>query len=250
MRHRRRLGSPALVAAQAERPLLAVPDALAAARSGPVLMFACDRTGILTFLDGGLLAELCDLPGSLIGRSLFTVLKEYPEVGKLGARLLDGERLEFASVAHGPYQLEVWGIPVRTPSGEPDGATGIIVDISSRVAAEQAVLDAARREMALIEHASDVILVIDPDGLVRSANPAAHRLLKRAAWSDGETLRFESLVHPEDHDRVRRYFAGAVEQEGSTAPIEYRIGHADGSWRTVESIAANMVHDPAVTDSS
>ena len=188
---------------------------------------------------------MCALPGTLQGRSLFEVLQAYPELSELAGRLLGGERLEFVSVAHAPYQLEVWGVPVRTPAGEPAGAAGIVVDISARVAAERAVLDAARREMALVEHASDVILVVDVDGVVRSVNPAAHRLL-RHAWTSGETLRLESVVHPEDHDRVRRHFAGAIGREGSTAPIEYRIGHFDGSWRTVESIVNNMVGDPAV----
>ena len=96
-----------------------------------------------------------------------------------------------------------------------------------------------------MEHAADVIFVMTQDGLLLSANPAAHRLLG-SAWSDGEALHIEALVHPQDHDRVRRHFAEAAEHEGSTPPIEYRIAHADGTWRTVESIANNMIDDPAV----
>ena len=101
--------SPALTPEQAGEPLIRVIDSIAAARSGPVLLFTCDRDGILTFLDGGLSAELCEVPGALVGRSLFSVLEDYPELGDLARRLLGGERLEFASVAHPPYHLEVWG---------------------------------------------------------------------------------------------------------------------------------------------
>ncbi len=104
---------------------------------------------------------------------------------------------------------------------------------------------AARRETALVEHAADVILVMTQDGLLLSGNPAARRLLG-SAWSDGEALHIQALVHPQDHDRVRRHFAEAAEHQGSTPPIEYRIAHADGTWRTVESIANNMIDDPAV----
>ena len=104
---------------------------------------------------------------------------------------------------------------------------------------------AARRETALVEHVADVILVMTQDGLLLSANPAARRLLG-SAWSDGEALHIQALVHPQDHDRVRRHFAEAAEHQGSTPPIEYRIAHADGTWRTVESIANNMIDDPAV----
>jgi PAS domain S-box-containing protein len=65
---------------------------------------------------------------------------------------------------------------------------------------------AARRETALVEHVADVILVMTQDGLLLSANPAARRLLG-SAWSDGEALHIQALVHPQDHDRVRRHFA-------------------------------------------
>ena len=237
--------SPALTPEQAGEPLIRVIDSIAAARSGPVLLFTCDRDGILTFLDGGLSAELCEVPGALVGRSLFSVLEDYPELGDLARRLLGGERLEFASVAHPPYHLEVWGAPLRRASGASDGAAGIIVDISARVAAERSVLDGARREKALLENAADVILVIAPDSVVLYGNPAAHRLLGRG-WSDGGTLRLESLVHPEDHERVRRHFAETSDHPGSAPGIEYRIAHSDGTWRTVESIANNMTGDPAV----
>ena len=245
MGHRRGSDSPAFAAGRPEKPFIRVLDSIAAARSGPVLLFACDRDGILTFLDGGLLPELVELPASLLGHSLFSILEAYPELLELGRRLLGGERLEFASIALAQHHLELWAVPLRTESGEPDGAAGIIIDISARVAAERSLLDAARREMALVEHASDVIFVMARDGLLLSANPAAHRLLGHA-WSDGETLRLESLVHPEDHDRVRRHFAEAAEHQGSTPPIEYRIAHTDGTWRTVQSIANNMIDDPAV----
>ncbi len=245
MGHRESSDLTAVGADRVARAMTSVLGSTAAVRAGPVLVFACDRDGILTFLDGGLLPELCELPGVLLGRSLSTVLEDYPELVDLGRRLLGGERLEFASIALAGRQMEAWGVPLRTASGEPDGAAGILVDISARVAAERSLLGAARRETALVEHASDAIFVMTPDGRLRSANPAAHRLLGQA-WSDGEVLHLEFLVHPEDHDRVRRHFTEAAVHRGSTLPIEYRIAHADGSWRTVESVTDNMIDDPAV----
>ncbi len=245
MSHREGSGSPGLETGRGDRPTTSALDSLAAARSGPVLLFACDRDGIVTFLDGGLLAELCEQPASFVGRSLFSLLEECPGLVDLARRLLGGERLESASIDVAGLHLEVWGVGLRTASGESDGAAGVLVDISARVAAEQSVLGSARRETALVQHASDVILVVSPGGLLLSANPAAQGLLGET-WSGGKALRFESLVHPEDRDRARRHFAEAAETPGGTPPVEYRIAHADGTWRTVESIADNMVDDPAV----
>ena len=237
--------APGFKTERLDNPMLRALEPLAAARAGPVLLFACDREGVLTFLDGGLLAELSEEPGSLLGRSLADILADYPDMAALARRLLGGERLEFASVSLPRHHLEVWGVPLHGELGEPDGAAGIILDSSARVAAERSVLDGARREMALVEHASDVIVFMTRDGLLLSTNPAGRRLFG-PGWSEGEALQLETLVHPEDRVRVRRHFAQAAQDPGSSAPIEHRILDPDGNWRTVESIANNMVADPAV----
>jgi len=215
------------------------------ARAGPVLLFACDRDGIFTLLDGGLLAEFGPLPGVVVGSSLFTVYKDYPEFLELGRRVLEGEQLKCVPVGLRGHHLEAWSVPLRTAQGELDGAAGIIVDVSARVAAEQLLFDAARRETALVEHASDVIVVMARDGTLLYANPAAGRLLGDA-WNEGGVLKIPSLIHPDDLDRVERHFAESAGRAGAAKPIEFRIAHADGSWRTVESIGNNMLDDPAV----
>ena len=215
------------------------------ARAGPVLLFAYDRDGIVTLLDGGLLAEFGQLPGVFVGRSFFSVYEDYPEFLELGRRLLDGEQLKCVPVPLQGHDLEVWGVPLLTARAEPDGAAGIIVDVSARVAAERQVLGATRRQTALVEHASDVIIVMAKDGALLYANPAARRLLGEQS-REGDLLDVPSLIHPDDRDRVQRHFSEAATHPGSAPAIEYRIAHADGTWRTVESIGNNMIDDPAV----
>jgi len=238
-------GAPESKAERFDRPMLRALEATVAARSGPVLLFACDRDGVLTFLEGGLASELCEAPGSLLGRNLADILEEHAELAAVARRLLAGERIEFASVPLKHYYLEVWGVPRNGELGAFEGAAGIVLDISARVAAERGLLQGARREVALVEHASDVIVFMTREGLLLSANPAAHRLFGHK-WSQGEVLRLETLVHPEDRERFRRHFEQAAEHHGSTAPIEFRIADEYGTWRTVESTANNMVDDPAV----
>jgi diguanylate cyclase (GGDEF)-like protein/PAS domain S-box-containing protein len=237
--------APGFQADRSDKPVVRALEPIAAARSGPVLLFACDSEGVLTFLDGGLLPELCEAPGSLLGRSLSEVLAGQRDMADLARRLVGGERLEFASVASKRHHLEVWGAPLHSELGEPAGAAGMIIDITGRVAAERSLLEAARREMALVEHTSDAVVFLARDGLLLSANPAAHRLLG-PGWTEGEALRLETLVHPEDRERLRRHLARAGEGPGSSAPVEYRVADRDGTWRTVESIANNFADDPAV----
>ena len=117
--------------------------------------------------------------------------------------------------------------------------------VSARVAAERLVLDATRRQAALVEHASDVIIVMTRDEVLLFANPAS-RSLFGDAWDEGQLLELQSFVHPGDRDRVQRHFVEAAEHPGSGPSIEFRVAHTDGSWRTVEAIGNNMIEDQAV----
>ena len=227
------------------------------ARSGPVLLFGFDRDGMLTLLDGGLLAEFGQCRASSSGEASSACSRTIRSSSSSADRVLDGEELKGVPVALGDNQplqdrqlvqdhdLEAWGVPLRTARGEPDGAAGIIVEVTARVAAERLVLDGRRRQAALVEHASDVIIVMAQDGAIAYANPAGHQLFG-GAWREGDQLQVLSLVHPDDRERVQHHFAEAAEHPGSAAPVEYRIAHADGSWRIVESIGNNMIDDPSV----
>jgi diguanylate cyclase (GGDEF)-like protein/PAS domain S-box-containing protein len=214
-------------------------------RSGPILLFACDAAGTILQMDGGLLTQFQRRSDSLIGKNLMHVFREYPLVLAVAARVLSGEQIRRAQFPLGAYNLETWATPLRTVDGKVSGFAGIVVDASARVAAEAAVLEAARRQAALVEHASDMILVITPDGIVHYANPAVQRVLGHA-WRSGDVLDILTLVHPEDRDRCRQSIRHALESPGTKEPIEYRMQHADGSYRFVQSIVNNLLDDPAV----
>jgi PAS domain S-box-containing protein len=92
----------------------------------------------------------------------------------------------------------------------------------------------------LVEHTSEIVSVLAPDGVTVYSSPAAERVLGRAPSELVGSQAFD-LVHPDDLDRVRAAFAEMLQTPGFSPPIEYRIGHADGSWRTVESVGRS--HD-------
>jgi signal transduction histidine kinase len=51
---------------------------------------------------------------------------------------------------------------------------------------------------------------------------------------------------PEDAARGRAILAQLRGNPGSQLPGEFRLKHRDGSWRIVEGVATNLLHDPAV----
>ncbi|MFN8515350.1 MAG: EAL domain-containing protein [Chloroflexia bacterium] len=111
--------------------------------------------------------------------------------------------------------------------------------------AERATRDGQQRFQALVQHASDVIVVLDSDGIVRYQSPAIEKVLGyRPDYRLGEG--FAALVHPEDAALMYRALAATREEAGSASPIEVRLQHRDGLWRTTEIVASNRLADPTV----
>ena len=98
---------------------------------------------------------------------------------------------------------------------------------------------------SLVEHSADPISILGPDGRILYSNPSAAQLLGYARAELAEAVGFD-LVHPDDLPRIRRVFSQALESDAAGIREVYRLRHKDGSWRTVESVVSNLLHDPTV----
>ncbi len=89
----------------------------------------------------------------------------------------------------------------------------------------------------LIEHASDVVYVVDPDGHFRYASPASERIFgfSRSAVGDRSLLDF---LHADDVERARAAITAAA--SGTRSTVELRARHASGTWLTIEAVAAQL----------
>jgi diguanylate cyclase (GGDEF)-like protein/PAS domain S-box-containing protein len=92
------------------------------------------------------------------------------------------------------------------------------------------------------------VLLVDGDGILRYAGPAAERLLGFELSGDlAGDARLVDAIHPDDYglvvERLHATFAGA----GAVEPVEIRVRAADGAWRWLEIRATNLTHDPDVS---
>ena len=111
--------------------------------------------------------------------------------------------------------------------------------------AHDALRASEERFRALSEHASDLVGILDADGTYRYASPSHRRILGYApAEVQGRTI-FE-LMHPDDVPHTQAAFAALLQSPGAMEAAEFRMRHADGSWRMLEGIGTNRLHDPAV----
>jgi diguanylate cyclase (GGDEF)-like protein/PAS domain S-box-containing protein len=96
------------------------------------------------------------------------------------------------------------------------------------------------------ENAADMIALVGSDGRRLYNSPAYQKVLGYSPEDLKTTSSFEQ-IHPDDRPRVLK----AAEQArltGHGEPMEYRIRHKDGSWRTLESTASPIRNAKGETD--
>ncbi|HET9017254.1 MAG TPA: EAL domain-containing protein [Thermomicrobiaceae bacterium] len=103
------------------------------------------------------------------------------------------------------------------------------------------------RFQSLVQHASDLVTVVGPDGLTQYVSPSITSLTGfRPADVIGRSL-FE-FIHPDDVARARAVLAECVRAgRGHAAPtLEVRYRGAAGEWHVAESVITNLLDDPSV----
>jgi two-component system, cell cycle sensor histidine kinase and response regulator CckA len=199
-----------------------------------------DAQGNVTFANDFLL----DLTGwtreEVIGRDWFDRFDSNPEV----------KADYFECMARGEIRQH-FESAIRTRSGElrtirwsstlehaADGrAAGIITigeDVTEQRRSEELLREREEHFRTLIENASDVISVLSVDGTSLYESPSLERVL---GWSPDELVgaRNFKLRHPDDEEKVAAVVAAVFAGE-EAPPLEFRLRHKDGTWRTVEAI--------------
>jgi diguanylate cyclase (GGDEF)-like protein/PAS domain S-box-containing protein len=99
---------------------------------------------------------------------------------------------------------------------------------------------------SVVEHSSEIVTVIDPDGTLRYANPAFGRVLGYDPGEAAGTMNVLDHVHPDDLPHVLEEIEEALAEGGvASNRAEYRFRQADGSWRWMESVGTYLLDDPA-----
>src|SRR5215213_9237133 len=101
------------------------------------------------------------------------------------------------------------------------------------------------RLLALLEHSFDVIVLLDRDATIKYVSPSIIGVL---GYTPEEFIGRNGFapVHPDDISEVRRRFDEVLRQPGSSAAIDARAQHKDGSWRWIESRVTNLLGKPAI----
>ena len=102
------------------------------------------------------------------------------------------------------------------------------------------------RIQALVRNSHDVIAVLDRDGVLKFASPAAERAFGKPVAQLLDAPPFD-FVHPDDRARVMQVFLSNLARPGAITPtVEFRVPNDDGTSRVLEAVGTNLVDDPAI----
>jgi PAS domain S-box-containing protein len=108
----------------------------------------------------------------------------------------------------------------------------------------------ALRESEVIQHAmianlSDVISIVDQDGVIRYKSP---NIEKWFGWKPEEVINrhaFEN-IHPEDHLRTESIFVDLLKNPNASCSEECRYRCKDLTYKWIELTAVNLLNDPII----
>ena len=100
---------------------------------------------------------------------------------------------------------------------------------------------------ALVENSPDGIVVLGTELEVIYENPSAARIL---GYESGEFVDKDTLgpIHPDDMFKAAHGLTKMIQTVGDTSRshAQLRVRHKDGTWRVVDVVANNLIHNPAV----
>ncbi|WP_169302359.1 PAS domain-containing sensor histidine kinase [Halorientalis salina] len=98
---------------------------------------------------------------------------------------------------------------------------------------------------SLLAETTDTICVVDDGGTIQYVSPSANRLFDGAGRDlKGETI--ESIVHPDDTERVREAFETVLASPDRAVTVQFRTRCGDGERNWVECRARNRISNPDI----
>ncbi len=135
---------------------------------------------------------------------------------------------------------------VRDEEGTPLYVQGIALDVTERRRAVEALRRSERRFRSLVQNSSDLVLVLGPDATIQYVSPSVERLM---GFNPEELLGRSALawVHPDDVPSARVMLHRRLTRpDAPLIAMVYRVRHRDGSWRFMEILSTNLLHEPSV----
>ncbi|BDI33224.1 hypothetical protein CCAX7_52750 [Capsulimonas corticalis] len=188
--------------------------------SAPLVLFAVDAKGVITLSEGQALNSLGLTPGEVVGRSVFELYRDDPQIIDVMHRALSGKRIRETTHV-GDIYFDSQFSPEFDEEGRVIGAICVCTDITESVKVEV-------RYRSIIENAVEGIYQTTMGGRILSANPSMAAIL---GYDSPDEL-MESVDHVGRdiyHNPTRRgEFLALIESWGSVSQFDSQVRRKDG----------------------
>lgn len=140
-----------------------------------------------------------------------------------------------------PVQVRIAGVRL----GDRDFVVGIARNVTEQKKAVEELAASELRFRTLIEKSTDILVVVDREGVFQYSGPSVWDLLGYVPGGLIGTSAFD-LVHPDDVGRAGQLLAELLTRPGGTVRETLRIRDAEGGWRDVDFLARNLLDNPVV----
>ena len=262
-----------------QRKTVAHPDFPAIFHSAPGLYLVLEPDLTIVAASDAYLRATSTRREEILGRALFDVFPDNPEDSSATGVSPLRASLNRVLTERAPDRMAIrtYGIVRPSPAGGQGGerswrllnspvldAAGEVVylihqveDVTEAVKlgqrdgecheVEQALRQSEQRFRRLVQNSSDIIKLLDAQGNVLYESPSVERILGyRPEQRIGRNIFREPLVHPDDLAAKRTFLEDALRCPGAVVSAEFRLRHADGSYRDIEAIGQNRLDDPNV----
>jgi signal transduction histidine kinase len=113
----------------------------------PLIVFAADKEGVLTFQDGQALQMLPESKGTKPGSHLSELFHDYPAILDDLQRVLAGAEFSYM-LQIGGLDFECWFSPTRDRASAVTGLIGVATNVSERLKLQRQLLEISDREQA------------------------------------------------------------------------------------------------------
>lgn len=182
--------------------------------SASLILFATDKNGIFTLCEGEGLKSLSLGAGELVGKSVYEVYADSPQVGENIRRALTGEAFT-ASVTVGSLVFDVRYSPLTDEHENVLGVIGVATDITENRRAEVSIRESEERYRELFENANDIIYTHDLQGNFTSLNRSGERITGYSR-EEAALMNVADVIAPEYLSLARDMIAHKASEKVST----------------------------------